>query len=400
MNESEKIKTIMKTKKIAVVTGSRADYGIIFTLLKLLQNDKDFELQLIVTGMHLLKKFGNTIDQIKNDGFQIAALVKMNITGAEGLDIGKAIGKATIKFTETFDKLKPDLIILQGDRFEMLAAATAALALNIPIAHIHGGEITEGLIDEQIRHSITKMSHLHFCSTELYRRRIIQMGEQPKYVFNVGAPGLDLIKQIRLLSKEELEKNLDFKFTDKTVLLTYHPVSLSREQTIQETEILFKFMQQTNFAWIITYPNADNFNDIVLKKIMEFSQTYKNGKIQIIKSLGSQRYFSVLKYVRFVIGNSSSGIIEAAMFKKPVIDIGIRQKGRLKPANIISIENVTITNLKKALQKISSIEFTNKLLKLKNPYGSGDSSKKIINTLKKIDSYDYLLTKKFWDIKV
>jgi len=389
----------MKAKKICVVTGSRSEYGILFTLLKMLKTDKNFELELIVTGTHLSDKFGKTINAIINDGFKISAKVEMNLDSASNESIGYAIGLGTINFTSVLTQLTPDLLILQGDRFEMLAAANAAVALNIPIAHIHGGESTEGIIDEQIRHSITKMSHLHFCATEFYKRRIIQMGENPKYVFNVGAPALDLIKFVKYLPKQELEKKLKIPLNKNTALLTYHPVTLSKEITINEITNLIKFMKQTDLNWIITYPNADNYNDIIIAKINEFSQTYKNGDVKIFKSLGNELYFNILKHIGFVIGNSSSGIIEVAMFKKPVINVGIRQKGRIAPANVISVEKVNQKNLLNAYKFINSSLFITKLKRLKNPYGNGSASIKIIDILHKFFDFKKLLKKKFIALK-
>ncbi len=389
----------MKAKKICVVTGSRSEYGILFTLLKMLKTDKNFELELIVTGTHLSDKFGKTINAIINDGFKISAKVEMNLDSASNESIGYAIGLGTINFTSVLTQLTPDLLILQGDRFEMLAAANAAVALNIPIAHIHGGESTEGVIDEQIRHSITKMSHLHFCATEFYKRRIIQMGENPKYVFNVGAPALDLIKFVKYLPKQELEKKLKIPLNKNTALLTYHPVTLSKEITIKEINNLIRFMHQIDLNWLITYPNADNYNDIIIDKINEFSKTYKKGTVKIYKSLGNQMYFNVLKHIGFVIGNSSSGIIEVAMFKKPVINIGIRQKGRIVPENVITVENVNVPDLFNAYKFIHSDSFIKKLKNLKNLYGNGNATKKIINILHKISDFKKLLNKKFIDIQ-
>jgi len=354
---------------------------------------------LIVTGMHFSDKFGKTINAIINDGFEIAEKVEMNLDSVSNEAIGYAIGLGTINFTSTLNRLKPDLLILQGDRFEMLAAANAAMTLNIPMAHIHGGESTEGVIDEQIRHSLTKMSHLHFCATEIYRCRIIQMGENPKYVFNVGAPALDLIKTIKFLPKQELEKKLEITLNNKTALFTYHPVTLSKEITINEITNLIKFMKQTDLNWIITYPNADNYNDIIIAKINEFSQTYKNGDVKIFKSLGNELYFNILKHIGFVIGNSSSGIIEVAMFKKPVINVGIRQKGRIAPANVISVEKVNQKNLLNAYKFINSSLFITKLKRLKNPYGNGSASIKIIDILHKFFDFKKLLKKKFIALK-
>jgi len=387
----------MKNKKIAVITGSRAEYGLLLPLLTLLKSDKNFSLQLIATGMHLSPEFGLTINAIENDGFNITGKVEMLLSSDTQIGVAKSVGVGIISFSELLSHLTPDIIVVLGDRYEILAATQTALMLNIPVAHIHGGETTEGAIDEAIRHSITKMSHLHFAATKEYKKRIIQLGEQPQYVFNVGALGLDNIKQLPLLFRTELEDTLKFTLDKKIFLITYHPTTLHPEGI--QTEITELIIALHNFIgqakMIITHANADAGGRLINHALEKFANSHPND-IYITKSLGQLRYLSLLKYVDVVIGNSSSGIIEVPFMKKPTINIGDRQKGRISAASIIHCE-VNAVSITKAIKKSLSNKFKQKIQNTPSLYGEGNTAKKIIKQLKKID-FHQLTLKKFHDI--
>lgn len=370
-------------RKIAVVTGTRAEYGLLYWTLKEIANDSELELQLIVTGSHLSPEFGLTKRDIEKDGFKIYDEVEILLSSDTGQGIAKSIGLGVISFAQVFSRLKPHILLILGDRFEVFAAATAAMALNIPIAHIAGGESTEGAIDEQIRHSITKMAHIHFPSCDYYAERIIKMGEEEWRVYNVGAPGLENIKKLKLLDKAELEKSLGMKLDLTTLLVTYHPVTLERENIEQHINNLLEALKETGCQIIFTYPNADSGGRYIIGKINEFVEKYQKARLYI--NLGQIRYLSLLKYVDVMVGNSSSGIIEAPSFKLPVVNIGNRQKGRLRALNIIDVgysKEEILRGIRKALYDES---FRRELKNTKNLYGEGDTSKKIVSVLKTVD---------------
>lgn len=386
-------------KKICVITGTRAEYGLFYPLLKKLRSEKKFELQIIITGMHLSPKFGLTYKEIEKDGFKINEKVDMLLSSDTEVGATKSIGLGVIGFADVLDRLKPDLLILLGDRFETFSASISAFIAKIPIAHLHGGELTEGSIDDAIRHSITKMSFLHFTSTEEYRRRIIQLGEEPGRVFNVGALGIDNIKTMKLLSKSQLEKDLKFKFGERNVLVTYHPVTLeSNTSEIQFKELLKALDCFKNLKIIFTKPNADPNNQIIINLIDEY---VKNNpyKAKAFVSMGQLKYLSTIKYVDAVLGNSSSGIIEVPTFHKPTVNIGDRQKGRIKPESVIDCEPKK-ESIIQALEKAFSVEFKKFCKTVKNPYGDGNSAEKIIKIIKeKIDEIENI-KKTFYNIKV
>lgn len=384
-------------KKICVVTGTRAEYGLMYWLIKLLDEDKNIELQLIVTGMHLSYEFGLTYKEIEKNGFIINRKIEMLLSSDSEVGVSKSMGLAQISFAEAYQDLKPDVIILLGDRFEIFSAASAAMIAKIPIAHLHGGEATEGLIDEPIRHSITKMSHMHFTATETYRKRVIQMGEDPSRVFNVGTPGLDNIYQLDLLNKKAFEESIDFRLNRKNILITFHPVTLENNTSEKQFRELLKAIDQledTNL--IFTKPNSDTDGRIIINMIDEYVE--KNSKRACaFQSLGQLRYLSALQYVDVVLGNSSSGLTEAPSFKVATIDIGDRQKGRIKAESVISC-NPERSSIKESLEMAFSEDFRRKLRTVKNPYGQGGASAKILSILKEFD-YDDILKKKFYDIK-
>ncbi|MEK6747242.1 MAG: UDP-N-acetylglucosamine 2-epimerase [Pseudomonadota bacterium] len=385
------------SRKIAVITGTRAEYGLLYHLMRELQNQPDVEFQLIVTGAHLSHKHGYTVQQIESDGFTISAKVDMQLAGDAPVDIAHFMGICTSEMAKVFDRLKPDIAVILGDRYEMLAAASAAMVMCVPIAHIHGGESTEGLIDEAIRHSITKMAQIHFVSTNIYRNRVIQLGENPKTVHLVGALGVDAIKKTPLLSRAELEKLLDFKFAKKNLLITFHPVTLENADGSKQMEELLSALSSLNDTGLIfTMPNADAGGQKIKDLIQDFVAQNKNARAY--DSLGQQRYLSCVAEVDAVVGNSSSGLIEVPSFKKPTINIGNRQNGRIKAASVIDCEPERDSILV-ALDKAYSKEFRTSLSNIENSYGSGDSCKKIVDTLISVDLYN-ILTKHFFDIPV
>ncbi len=383
-------------RKIAVVSGSRAEYGLLKPLLKDISNSDDLELQLLVTGMHLMPQFGNTYRQIEEDGFRISAKIEDGLDGDSSKAITKAVGNTIIGFAEVLDSLQPDLIVVLGDRTEILAAVTAAVIALIPVAHIHGGETTEGAYDEYIRHAITKMSRWHFASTELYKDRIIQMGENPNRVFNVGAIGIDSIRQLNLLDKNAFEDAIQKKLDKKSALITFHPVTLERASAKEQFGELLKALDLLiDTTLIFTKPNSDKDGAIIIKMIDEYVS--ENSKKSIsFTSMGQLRYLSALQHVDFVIGNSSSGIMEAPYFKVPTINIGDRQKGRILPESVINCEPnyKDITNsIKKALDN----EFLAGIQNQPPLYGNGFATEAILDLLK---CFDLTQTKKpFYDLK-
>ncbi len=382
--------------KISVITGTRAEYSLLKPLIKLFHLSSDFELQLIVTGMHLSPEFGLTINEILNDDLPIIRKVENLLSSDSSIGISKSIALGIISFSEIFDNLKPDLILILGDRFEIFSAACAAMAGCFPLAHIHGGEATEGLIDEAIRHSITKMSHYHFVSTEEYKKRVIQLGEQPCRVFNVGALGIENIKKTKFLEKNELELELDFKFAERNLLITFHPETLEPERCeIHMNNLLKALKKLKNTNLIFTYPNADTSGRKIIKLIKTFCEDNKNAKAFV--SLGQQKYFSCLRYVDAVVGNSSSGLIEVPSFGKGTINIGNRQLGRLKSLSVVDCKPNT-SDILKSIDYIYSEDFQNKLKNAVSPYGDGNTSTVIFKLIKSFEFKD-ILKKKFYDIK-
>ncbi len=383
--------------KVCVVTGSRAEYGLLYWTLRELQHDPLISLQLCVTGMHLSPEFGLTYKQIESDGFYINKKIEILLSSDTAVGISKSVGLAIISFSEALDELQPDLVLLLGDRFEALAAATAAMIAKIPIAHCHGGESTEGLIDESIRHSITKMSHIHFTSTEEYRKRVIQLGELPSTVYNVGALGIENINRLVLLDKDEFQKSIGFELGRKNILVTFHPVTLEDSTAESQFNELLKALDELSDTKIIfTKPNADTDGRIIIKLIDEFVKQNPERSIAFV-SLGQLRYLSALKYMDVVIGNSSSGLIEVPSFRKATIDIGDRQRGRIKAPSIISC-SPDYYSIRKAIIKAFSEDFKNLLLEVKNPYGEKNPSSEIVNVIKNTEVKS-LLKKKFFDLK-
>lgn len=380
-------------KKICIATGTRAEYGLLNPLMTLIKKDKSFELQIVATAMHLSPEFGMTINEISKDGFKVNEKIEMLLSADTDTAVVKAMGLAMITASEVFNRLKPDLLVILGDRFEMLAIVTTAYLMNIPIAHIAGGETTEGAFDEGIRHSITKMSSLHFAATEVYKKRVIQLGENPKTVFNVGALGLDNIKSMKLLSRKELEKNLKLNFDGKSALITFHPVTLDKESPKRQFEKVLKALEKfPDLKLIFTMPNSDTGGREIIELIKSF--TAKNQNAYAFTNLGQKRYLSTLKNVDLVIGNSSSGIVEVPFMGIPTVNVGDRQKGRIMNESIINVKCETAT-IEAGIKKALSIKRNSK--KIANLYGNGTAAKQMLSAIKK--NINNISTKKtFYDI--
>ena len=387
----------MSKRKICVVTSTRAEYGILKPLLAEIYADDSLILQLVVTGTHLSEKYGATYTEIEADGFTIDAKITMNLDNDSNVTLSLAMAQLQSDITKTFSELKPDIIVILGDRYEILSVATVAMMLHIPLAHIHGGELTEGAMDDSIRHAVTKLSHLHFTSTQEYAQRVTQLGEQPKRVFNVGSLAVEQIKKLPLLSKKELEKSLAFKFGKKNILVTYHPETLSELLPQEQFQELLNALDELKDTKIIfTNANADSGGAIINTMIEDYIQK-NSDKAVAFNSLGQLRYFSTIKYVDAVVGNSSSGILEVPSFHKPTINIGERQKGRTQPKSIVNAK-LSQDDIKKAIYKAYDEDFLQIIKDVRNPYELEGTSIKIKKVLQN-EAIDSILQKKFYDIK-
>ncbi len=385
----------MKTRTIGVVTTARSDYGIYRPVLRAIEAEETLRLQLFVGGMHLAPQYGMTVRTIEADGFEIVARVEMLMDDSpEG--IAKSMSRGVGGFAEAYAKNRPDLLVVLGDRFEMLAAAVTALPFNIPLAHIHGGESTEGLIDEAIRHSLTKMSHLHFVSTETYARRVIQMGEEPARVVVSGAPSLDNLREVQLLGVEEINERFGLALAPPFVLVTHHPVTLEPEKTAAQIDDLVAALDaMPEFGVLFTYPNADTESRKIIERIETFCA--KNPRAKIAVNLGTQGYFSVMSHAAAMVGNSSSGIIEAASFQLPVVNIGKRQRGRVTGKNVLHV-GASYDEILAGIRQATSSECRNALADLKNPYGDGHASGRIVQKLRAVELGSELLMKRFHNL--
>ena len=383
------------SRKICVITGTRAEYGLLRWVMQGINDDPELTLQIIATGMHLSPEFGLTYREIEQDGFKIDRKVEMLMSSDTPVAIAKSIGLCTIGFADALGELKPDLILVLGDRYEIFAAVSAALVARVPVAHLHGGEITEGAFDDAMRHSITKMSHLHFVAAEEYRQRVIQLGEQPERVFLVGAMGIDNIKRLKLLNREELEYALDFKLKKKNLLITFHPVTLEKDNVVvQMAELLAALDKLKDTQLIFTLPNADTGGRELIKLVEKFVEQHSNA--HAFASLGQLRYLSCIFHADAVVGNSSSGLLEAPSFKKGTINIGDRQRGRLQAASVINCmpdqQSITV-----ALKKLYDAEFQASLRQVITPFGEGGASDKVVDTIKRY-SIDGIIKKVFYDL--
>lgn len=385
------------SRKVCVVTGSRAEYGLLKWIMRGIWSASDLSLQIIATGMHLSPEFGLTYRQLNDDGFEIDYKVEMLLSSDTPSSIAKSMGLGMIGFSDAFNQLKPDILVVLGDRFEIMSAVSAALVACIPIAHIHGGESSEGAIDEAIRHSITKMSHLHFVAAEPYRQRVIQLGEQPTNVFVVGGLGIDGIKNLELLEKQEIEKILDFKFAKKNLLVTFHPVTLEDGTAPHQMRALLSALETlVDTQLIFTLPNADTGGREIINLIHAFVSTHSNARA--FTSLGQLYYLSCLRYVDGVVGNSSSGLLEVPTFRKGTVNIGERQRGRLKASSVIDC-TPDERSIAGALERLYSADFHQNLCHVINPYGDGGASNKVVQKLSEI-SLSGLIQKSFFDLGV
>ena len=384
-------------RKICVVTSTRAEYGLLYWLLKEIKADSELELQIIATGMHLSPEFGLTYKEIEKE-FKIDKKIEILGSSHSKLDICTEMAKVYEKFAPAFSELKPDILVLLGDRYEIFGVASVASIMQIPIAHIHGGETTQGAFDEAFRHSITKMSHIHFAATREYANRIIQLGEEPSRVFNVGGPGIENIKKLNLLNKDEFEKSINFKLAKKNILITFHPATLENSSAREQFNELLKALDElddTNF--IFTKANSDTDGDVINKMIDEYVSE-NSQKAVAFASLGQLRYLSAIKFVDIVLGNSSSGLLEVPSFKKATINIGDRQKGRARASSVIDVrpdKEEILATMKRAYSK----EFEQTLKDTINPYDGGNPSKKMVKILKET-KLDGILKKKFYDVKI
>jgi GDP/UDP-N,N'-diacetylbacillosamine 2-epimerase (hydrolysing) len=386
----------MNTRKISVVTGTRAEYGLLYWLIKEIEQDNDLELQLIVTGMHLSPEFGLTYKEIEKE-FKIDKKIEMLLSSDTPIGISKSMGLAQISFAEAYKELKPDIVVVLGDRYEIFSAVASAMIARVPIAHLHGGETTQGAFDESIRHSITKMSHLHFTATNLYRDRVIQLGEHPSRVFNVGGLGIDNIKKLELLSKDEFEKSIDFKLNKKNILVTFHPVTLEESTAKEQFEILLDVVDELEDTHIIfTKANSDTDGRVINSMIDEYVKMNAYKSVAFT-SLGQLRYLSALQYIDAVVGNSSSGLAEAPSFKIGTIDIGDRQKGRIKADSVIECR-ADRESIQEGFKRLYSSKFQTLLKEIKNPYGDGGASIQIKDIIKNIDLTD-ILKKEFYNLR-
>ncbi|MEZ0223748.1 MAG: UDP-N-acetylglucosamine 2-epimerase [Alphaproteobacteria bacterium] len=384
------------SRTVCVVTGTRADYGLLRWVMEGIRQSPDLHLQVIATGMHLSPEFGLTYREIEKDGFAIDRKVEMLLSSDTPAGVTKSMGLGLMGFGEAIEQLKPDLMLVLGDRFEIFAAAAAAMVARVPLAHLHGGETTEGAIDEAIRHSITKMSHLHFVAAEEYRRRVVQLGEAPERVFLVGGLGIDNLRRLELLDRAELEAALDFKLGPKNLLVTFHPVTLEESTAgAQMAELLVALDALEDTHLIFTMPNADTDGRILIDMIEQFVAARSHARAYT--SLGQLRYLSCIRQVDGVVGNSSSGLIEVPSFRKGTVNIGDRQRGRLKAESVIdcSPERESIAD---ALRTLYSLEFQAQLATVHNPYGEGGASEKVVRVLQEYP-LDTLLKKTFYDLR-
>lgn len=385
------------SRKVCVVTGTRAEYGLLRWVMEGIRKTPSLELQVVATGMHLSPEFGLTYKEIEKDGFTIDRHVEMLLSSDTSVGLAKSMGLGLIGFGEVFDQLRPDVALVLGDRFETFAAVAAALVAKVPVAHLHGGEATEGAFDESLRHAITKMAHLHFVAAEDYRRRVIQLGEHPDRVFLVGGLGIDNIKNLKLLDRAALEAALGFQLGKRNLLVTFHPATVEDSaSSLQMTELLLALEQLKDTHLIFTMPNADTGGRVLRAMIERFVAGHANARA--FTSLGQMLYLSCVRQVDGVLGNSSSGLTEVPSFGKGTINIGDRQRGRLKAESVIDC-SPDRQSVASALSRLYSSDFQAGLKTVRNPYGAGGASEKVVKVLQEC-SLDGILMKSFYDLRV
>jgi UDP-hydrolysing UDP-N-acetyl-D-glucosamine 2-epimerase len=384
----------MMVRTIGVVTVARSDYGHLVPLLEQLRSSRELALQLFVGGTHLSERFGRTVAAIEADGWPIAERIATATEADAPVDVAAAAGAGLAGFARAFARHRPDLILVLGDRIEMLAAAVAALPLTIPVAHVHGGEVTEGAIDEQARHAITKLSHLHFPAAEPYARRILQMGEEPWRVHCCGAPGLDRLARLAVLSRDEIARRTGLPLRRPTLLVTFHPVTLEPEDTAAHVDALAAALEAVEGDVVITYPGADTMHGTVVRRLERLAAARPGTRL--VPALGEDTYCSLLREADVMVGNSSSGLIEAPSFGLPVVNIGSRQRGRLRAGNVIDVgpaQDEILHGLRRALDPA----FRRSLAGMPNPYGDGRAAPRIVGVLEREEWGPRLITKRFVD---
>lgn len=383
-------------RKICVVTGSRAEYGLLSGLMKQIAASEALQLQVIATNMHLSPEFGLTYKEIEADGFRIDKKIEMLLSSDTPAGTAKSVGVGMLGFADAYVDLQPDILVVLGDRYELLAAVSAALFYKIPVAHLHGGEITEGAYDDALRHALTKMSHLHFTSTEAYRKRVIQLGEAPERVFNVGALGVENVKCVSCLSKKELEETVGLPLGDRSFLITYHPVTLENSTAEEQCRNLLEVLEEySDYRLIFTLPNSDTDGRIIIRLISEFVQRHPERSV-VFPSLGLRRYLSALHYVTAVLGNSSSGILEVPSFGIPTLNIGDRQKGRLAATSVIHC-GVTQEEIRRGIAAVVSQEVRELARTVANPYEKEGTARQITEVLQSFP-LENLIRKSFYDV--
>lgn len=383
--------------KITVVTVARSDFSILQPVMKLIKADPDLELHIIAAGMHLAPQFGMTVNALLDEGFAVDDTVEMLLASDSPEGTVKSIGLGMIGFAQIFAKQKPDILVITGDRFEMFSAAAASLPFGIKVAHIHGGELSEGAIDDALRHCVTKLSHVHFTSTERYRRRVIQLGESPDNVIVSGAPALDNLKGIELLERPELEDRYGIDLSVPPILVTFHPTTLNLERTKIDTEALIDALEKIGKPVIFTAPNADAGGALITKTIK--ARIGQHNDWRFVTNFGFQGYFSILSHAEVMVGNSSSGIIEAASFDLPVVNIGIRQAGRITGKNVIHVDP-DVDSITNGLLLACSKDFRSSLTNMQNPYGSGQAASIIVERLKLAVNLPNPIIKSFYDLEI
>ena len=383
----------MSKRTICVVTGSRAEYGLLVPVMEAIQHEPSFKMQLAVTGMHLAPQFGSTWREMEKDGFTIDAKVDIAVESDTAAAVTRSLGRGVMGFADMLEQLRPDLLLVLGDRYEILSAAQAALIARIPIAHIAGGDTTEGAFDEAIRHSITKMAHIHFATNEVAAKRIRQLGEDPDHIHAVGSPGIDAIKRTKLLDRQALEKELDFTFRQRNLLITFHPATLEEQPAYEQFQELLLALDRLgdDVGIIFTLSNADPQGSTINDRITDY--VARHGQTRMYSSLGQVRYLSVIAQVDAVVGNSSSGLYEVPTFRKPTVNIGDRQKGRLQASSVINCRPKS-DDIERSIRKAFTMDCSD----TSNPYGSGDSAQRIVAILKRTPDYTKLLKKKFFDL--